>query len=86
MVETVSDAVQKLKPETEHVYKDLQRQREVLSEWSGDHTKELSELADNKDLLIAEISFLVLKIDCMGLLRMSSKDMTTCSRQALITL
>ena len=63
MVETVSDAVQKLKPETEHVYKDLQRQREVLSEWSGDHTKELSELADNKDLLIAELADVRTKIN-----------------------
>lgn len=56
MVETVTDAVQKLKPETEHVYKDLQRQGEILSEWTKDHTKELSELADNKCLLISELA------------------------------
>lgn len=63
MVETVSDAVQKLKPETEYVYKDLLRQREILSEWASDHSKELSGLADNKTHLIAELSDVRSKIN-----------------------
>lgn len=63
MVETVTDAVQKLKPETDHVYKDLHRQEEILTDWSNEHSKELSELAGNKDLLISELSDVRAKIN-----------------------
>ncbi|XP_033759177.1 tripartite motif-containing protein 2-like [Pecten maximus] len=56
MVETLVDAAQKLKPETEYVQRNLQMQNEVLREWREEHEKELGELSTNKEMIMKEMS------------------------------
>ena len=56
MVETIKDAVQKLKPEADYVTNDLSKQLEILRDWEQDHVKNLSELASNKEILMSEMA------------------------------
>lgn len=55
MVETCADSAQKLKPETEHVLRDLDTQEKSLTDWEQEHLREIDELEENKVELVTEI-------------------------------
>ena len=63
MVETCSDSMQKIKPETEQVLKDLDSQEKSLTDWQSEHIREIEELEENKGELIKEIKTIRKNLD-----------------------
>lgn len=75
MVETLVDAAQKLKPETEYVQNNLEMQSEVLRDWRQEHEKELGELSTNKESIMTEMAMIRRKVN-ESLVKLENKLIT----------